>query len=667
MLYDNQNSSWLPSGFVEPQVELLLDVIPYMREINHEINQGKSHLARDNLLNCLAELDATFSNMMLSPDTHELLLDRIQKETKCLKVSIAKFRGQLKQVAWDDLEPLISKVQLINKQRQQQEKQQQPQRQSQFDLQDQPPLRSGNEAPQTSMDESTSSHNTSMVLVARDNSQRVTAQRDGSRTSSMLSRLFGGQNGGENSPGIRGFLAKAYKDAIGQALTIVVGTGLFIFILNLLIVVIITLRSRARSNRGVGDSSATGGQESELVNGEILGQTMQPTAVIKSTLKKTSGVRQSNNANMSPNPLPNGHPSAYQNINDFNGSSDPQTNESDLTPRISISKSVNFDLDGTSSTALPQKRLQFDLTGVQNGPNSRQAEQDDMYDEFDRAKQQVVLLDVVNLNANVSSDGNESNQLIFETNQPTTMFLPEGVSNKSNDQQHEQNNHEHQYQNWSSNEQQIYNCSVDLSPPFNSTISPSTSSNITIGGTMFSNGNDHNHNHHHQHYNSLSQSQGYQATKQQTQRRAPINFINRHNTFHHHQHSSPGGSTMTSTSHSMTPIQLESFAITTSGATSSEMSPPGLMMTQQQQQQLQLQDNYQLEPFGLIYAPTLEELNSGSFVQFQQQCNGHRESESMVLAGDLVQNLLPESKQQQLQNYNSMDPRHRGHLHYRQA
>lgn len=46
----------------------------------------------------------------------------------------------------------------------------------------------------------------------------------------------------------RGFFANAYKDALGKALTIVVGTGSLIFLLNLAIVLIIALRS-ARARR----------------------------------------------------------------------------------------------------------------------------------------------------------------------------------------------------------------------------------------------------------------------------------------------------------------------------------------------------------------------------------------------------------------------------------
>lgn len=87
-----------------------------------------------------------------------------------------------------------------------------------------------------------------LAFAAATNSTQEQVAYVSSSTRASLAASSQPSAGNSTDTGVRGFLAKAYRDAMGKALGVVVGTGLLIFLLNLVIVLVIAVRS-SRSRR----------------------------------------------------------------------------------------------------------------------------------------------------------------------------------------------------------------------------------------------------------------------------------------------------------------------------------------------------------------------------------------------------------------------------------
>lgn len=144
-----------------------------------------------------------------------------------------------------------------------------------------------------------------------------------------------------NSGGFGGFLASAYKDAMGKALTIVFGTVLFIFLLNFVIVFFGAMRSARKSKRCQVHDNQNGAAQTQMLDAAALDPEQHcDQQVRKSNLK---------------------HPIA-------NGYVAHQLDQMQLTSNSSV----------YTQSASTTKQLKFDLTGVeQAGEYCRDEEDDD--------------------------------------------------------------------------------------------------------------------------------------------------------------------------------------------------------------------------------------------------------------------------------------------------
>lgn len=237
------------------QIEVHLDVLPYLNSLDwsQQTNQAGSHSSeRIDLLACLSEIDSAINRTRSSKGHQRLFSTHLDDLAwRCLISSALRIRSHLRQYAADDLEHLnrLVRQQLIN---------------------------SSHSQPASSITTRNLVDDGIPIVDALDSQRQQSIQSESGQSSSPT---YGPTSVVSQIPvtngGITGFFAGAYKDAIGKALTIVVGTGLSIFLLNLLVILTITWRSararrRAEQTR-VHDTAATEGVFS------------QP---IKSTLKK---------------------------------------------------------------------------------------------------------------------------------------------------------------------------------------------------------------------------------------------------------------------------------------------------------------------------------------------------------------------------------------------
>lgn len=213
------------------QIQVHLDVLPYLNSLDwpqqYQIGRnGSLSSERTELLACLSEIDSAISKTRSSTGHQRLFNTHLDDLTwRCLITSASSIRTHLRQYAADDLEPLnrLIRQQLI---------------------------KDSHSQPASSITTRNLVDDGLPIMDSLDIQRQQGVQSEtgisSAATNADGSAQVVSQSTGDTA-GIRGFLAGAYKDALGKALTIVVGTGLSIFLLNLFVILTITCRSsRAR-------------------------------------------------------------------------------------------------------------------------------------------------------------------------------------------------------------------------------------------------------------------------------------------------------------------------------------------------------------------------------------------------------------------------------------
>jgi hypothetical protein len=307
---------------IDNLISARLDLVPYLGRLLDWTSTPRRHdeAARDHehaldgqpamllppadLASCLLELNSILAAGKKAPtaastsagDPHiyeNSTLARAIEESTCLLKAANKLRGRLRAGASDELDPLVSQfIHLVmlsnNHQHRRQQQQQQPlimanksdsdagQQKQQQRISPMTTRNTVNQSESLYLDQlSSSSSSSSVVEPIGHHLERELA--DGATNDERRHGLIASSGGGalpaatSSADGIRGFFAKTYKDAVGQALGIVVGTGLLIFLLNLVIVLVIAFRSRRnlrRTGRVAGQQSV---QDSAAANHSMSG------------------------------------------------------------------------------------------------------------------------------------------------------------------------------------------------------------------------------------------------------------------------------------------------------------------------------------------------------------------------------------------------------------
>lgn len=273
-------------------MSIQLDLVPYL-SLGSPTGQQHANSNRPQQVNepldlaiCLNDIDSALKGLQLAtgPLQDQLAVARLHDECQCLANSTRRLRNQLRSSASYDLEPIIrrqfgsSSAAAIR----------------QLALIGRSSMATRNLASQEGAPADPEAELGQSQLVqaaATGNGSLVAATGQGSAPTSAKSATGAGT--------ISGLLARAYKDAVGQALTVVIGTGLLIFLLNLLIVVVVlrSARARRRNRRNVHDcSSSLQPQEMDCVraNGFGLDNAAETHKPVPSELDDTKLVGQQN-------------------------------------------------------------------------------------------------------------------------------------------------------------------------------------------------------------------------------------------------------------------------------------------------------------------------------------------------------------------------------------
>lgn len=282
--------------FVKQRSSVSLDLLPYLKSVsetsfqraNYTSQSARSNNNHQNAtqrqtleplgewFNCLSDLNVAIGRWKesISNPSDSLAQVRLREEAQCLASSELRLRLKVRRSAFDDLETLLlnngsSNARLSPKSNELLRVLHEASSSKsvlvatrnladgsagssplmESDLMES--LSFGLDQPTLS---STNATSNSFMSIGG-SSQTSTTSTSGLVTSSNSS----------TSTGLRGFLAKAYKDAIGKALAMVVGTGLMIFMLNLIIVLVISIRSRQSRNRCAVRDANTSNNDGKLV------------------------------------------------------------------------------------------------------------------------------------------------------------------------------------------------------------------------------------------------------------------------------------------------------------------------------------------------------------------------------------------------------------------
>lgn len=494
-------------------MQIHLDLVPYLNSLsdNKTTEVSYSLVSDASLINCLNDIDSLLKNKT----NQRLNYNEIDDEVKCLGQLAAKFRSHLRQYAADDLEPLTK---LIQKHQQTHE----------------------NQSVATSLSITTRNLLTNELLLEQQASHNQSAELADSNLVAYVSpRLENSlakpvqlnSSTAELVHNLSSLLARAYKQAIGSPLIMVIGTGLSIIVLNLVIVIVISKRSGpaqtgARKGRGraVHDSSPN------------------PMALLSTTQvgQKRSAIKKTYNENSS---------------------------QVDCSNRI---KQLKFDLSSIQS-ANTADTMQKILQGANNNDD------DDDNDEamFNCLASQSVF-QMNDIEREDSNDGQNQVASSIMFIEPTATLVADEMGATINCQHH-------QHSELCPMSQQQALQSSSSSPPF-----ASNSNRSTITDQR----------------NSLCTAETSFAMQQQQQQQA--------NRGHYHYAAGEANGRLvqcnstnspnSSTTLSLTPIQLESLTISNSNGF---VSPPS-------------NSSYQLmEPIGLIYQTN--DLLSAPYVSLDKQ------------------------------------------------
>lgn len=234
------------SANLTKQIRIQLDILPYLSLLETYSNISKNTTTDlQELLSCLNDIDTAISessSIQSNAYGDNSITTGFQDHLKCLSSSSSRFKNRIRQYGSDDLEPLIRHIKLQkNRYLDNGHNGASSSSITTRNLVDEGPilnnLEQSDAGSQLELELASSNGSSLIAYVSSNNLQDQTNTNSGLKRTSM---------------GIKGFLANAYKDPIGKALTLVVGTGLLIFLLNLIIVAIITFRSSRRQQRSIG-------------------------------------------------------------------------------------------------------------------------------------------------------------------------------------------------------------------------------------------------------------------------------------------------------------------------------------------------------------------------------------------------------------------------------
>lgn len=265
------------------------------------------------------DIDATL-NRSLESSSNQLQLARsqLEQESHCLSSCIGRLRNQLRQLAFDDLAPILSRLNFSNQH-------------------------------STSFSSSISTRNLAGESLLGQESLLVVKQTQLEQQTNNDSHLIAyvsphatqsdAAEDASTGAGLKVKLMRVYKETAGKALVVVVASGFLVFLINLLIVLLSALRNSSRSRDQRADADNKQSEQPQL------------EAKKKSTLKKNSK-------------LCDPHQSAgFEQLFECAN----QTNRS--------KKRLKFDLSGVR----PANELDMELQPMESCCNQQQATSNELY------------------------------------------------------------------------------------------------------------------------------------------------------------------------------------------------------------------------------------------------------------------------------------------------
>lgn len=609
------------------QIQVHLDVLPYLNSIDwsQQYQGNSSHSSeRIDLLACLSEIDLAINRTQTSKGHQRLFSTHLDDLTwRCLISSALRIRAHLRQYAADDLERLnrLLRRQLIN---------------------------NSHPQPVSSISTRNLVDDGVPIVDTLDNQrqQSIQSESPGQPSSNQdgLTSIIS-QIPAANTGGFRGLFAGAYKDAVGKALTIVVGTGLSIFLVNLLVILTIAWRSararrRAEQTR-VHDSGAIPVGACVVIqqNGSF-DQPMKKPNLKKSNLQQSCAggfangsldglqlnslinCKQTNSEHRAKHlkfDLPNISNGIVDQELTLHTETLPERGHHGAEQQVCANESVfassieALDMNQHHHHHRQQQVYMADTSCAQAviGDGTCESEVllsaepllDDYYANLDERAEPVLLGEQLNIRQDPYGLPQHQNRSSLHWNLPDEPS-PARQVDQCPVQNHRHRHHHHQF------------CGLNASPMTNQ--SQSTATTATTTSTNMSANLLHNHAHNHNH--TYASHYGHHQMMNRSTIQRPIapshkSQLNRqqqqHPLYLDHSTASPSSSTTLS----MTPIQLESLTAITGGVSNGQ---------------------YQLEPIGMIYqASELSQLvNSTTHLpsdqQQQQQQHRHHHQEDFL-------------------------------------
>lgn len=458
-----------------------MDLIPYLQQRQpsraaaqiggpqQQGNKQSQRLEPIELVSCLNDIEFALKSLPIStqqigrpsPSPSNLSLSslvRFNEEAQCLVNVTIHLRNQLRSISSLDLDLMVRRLNLV--------------------------VASAGQSRQLALIERSSSGpsasgslvNTTNGKAADDNDDNPDVDSTGSWQSPRTAptTTSASSPGGSSTNWLSGknLLARAYKDPVGQALSVIIGAGFFVFLINLLIVLIVlrsARRNRQRNGR-VNDSNESGepfGEDPMKADEPML-------STICTSSANSMGVQLADQQHLD-------NKQQHQLTSSFRTIQRAKISSSSSSPSCRPSKSIKFDLTGTNEhqTLEETTSLMASNHRLQVPPNAynvdSQDDEDDSCGGFDLS--QVNGSHRVALTADnrlVKLTTLNPNDLRLAANCDELMFQQQPVC-----QHHLQNS---------------------LASPFGS---QSTSSSATIKSNhqnQNQNQSHHHHHHHHQHH-----------------------------------------------------------------------------------------------------------------------------------------------------------------------